>query len=170
MLKRILILPMVLLTFASGGLSAQQAYGWCGYALLEGLPLLANQLAVFEALTPPEVAASNPDGLFQYRFNQSRNAVIIEGCFGAYPTRDLIMSLLSQVIPYDAEGMAPDIATIDFDAGPVTEDQVVMAYVDDHLTYTVFAGTRDQSAAQARDYLAQHQADWEPPCDDLNAC
>lgn len=170
MLKRLLLVSLIVLAFASGSASAQQGFKWCGYALMEGLPLLDNQLAVLESITPASGVQSQPDELFQHRFNLTHTAVIVEGCFRAYPTRDLILSLLTQAVPYDPKGMADEISKMDFDAGPVTETQVVAAYLDDHLTYTVFDGTADQSAAQARDYLARHSADWETPCDDPAVC
>lgn len=169
MLKRrllcltLLLLLMLLLMPSALSLQAQGQYGRCGYALIEGLPLLDNQLAVLEAITPPESDSINPAQLFQHRFNLSHTAVIIEGCWNVAPTREVVISLLTLVIPFDQNGMADTIAGMDFSKGQVTETDVVAAYIDDHLQYTIFAGTREESAAQVRSYLSQHLTDWELP-------
>ncbi len=165
MLKRCLnLLLLLILLLAPAALPTQaQAYGWCGYALIEGIPLMENQLAVLEAITPPDSDTINPYQLFQHRFNLNHTAVIVEGCWNVVPTREVVISLLALVIPFDARGMADELAQMDFNNGPVTETDVVTAWIDDHLVYTIFDGNREESAAKVRDYLGQHILDWERP-------
>ena len=141
-------------------------YQWCGYALIENLPLLENQLAVIAALTPLRSDSARPDELFQYRYNLSRTAVIIEGCFAAQPTREVITSLLQQTIRVELPSANPVDNLIDGMVDvvePVTEAELVRDYLDTEMTYSLFApgGTREESAASVRYYLAQNIAQWE---------
>src|SRR6185369_4599435 len=107
----------------------------------------------------------HPSQLFQHRFNLNHTAVIVEGCWNVPPTRGVVISLLTLVIPFDAQGMADTISKMDFSNGEVTETDVVTAWIDEHLVYTIFDGNRDDSAAQVRSYLSQHVIDWELPED-----
>ncbi len=148
-------------------LRAQES-GWCGYALIQGLPLLANQLAPLESITPDKTSTVNPSSLFQYRFSLDHSQVIIEACWKIDPTRDLLVSLLSQTIQYDAKAMAKQLDEIIQQAvktgvQPTTAD-VVRLYVDENLIYNVFQGkTRDESATLARDYIQSNLKAWEDP-------
>lgn len=149
-------------------LDAQKS-GWCGYALIEGLPLLSNQLAPFEAITPDKSATVNPAALFQYRFALDHSQVIVEGCWKTDPTRDLVVSLLSQTVRYDPKVMGDELAAAIEESvtkgTQITTGDVVRDYVDGQLLYSIFApgGTREESAASARAYIADHVKEWEPP-------
>ncbi len=165
MIRSFLLALLLLLYLPLSSIEAQ-AFGWCGYALIQGLPLLDGQLAVLEAITPAVSKDINPAQLFQHRFNLAHTSVIVEGCWNVVPSREIIISLLSQVIPFDAKGMADTIAKMDFSKGEVTETDVVMQYIDDHLIYTIFDGNREDSAAKVRAYLAQNLKDWELPEDE----
>lgn len=154
-------------------------YEWCGYALIEGLPLLSNQLAVLEAITPRQ--SDQPHERFQYRFNLAGTAVIVEGCWQAAPRRELVASLLEQVVEVKPatdraeqevplptvsplETVVEDVAVpIDVPIEPVKE-LTVAEYVDEELVYSLFApgGTREESAASVRAYLAANVREWEP--------
>lgn len=142
-----------------------RAAGWCGYALLEGLPLLDNQLAVLAAITPPKSAGANPGDLFQYRFSLDHTKVIIEGCWQAYPTYDLISTLLTQTVSVDAKYLDPILVKDLEDQGVNLQDPIDLGkgYIDSKLTYSIFApsGTRDESAAAVRAYLASDPKEWE---------
>ena len=163
--------------------NAQGQYGWCGYALVEGLPLLENQLAVFEAITPPKSSSINPSNLFQYRFSLDHQKVLIEGCFGVPPTRDVVIALLANVIPAsqtlidqvskEQALLAPAQAVNGVDLLPsptptqISPRDAVRLYIDSSLTLTIFApgGTHDESAAAVTDYLHDDAAEWERPDD-----
>lgn len=168
MIKRLLIIILI----AAGVISpvmAQQT-GWCGYALIEGLPLLANQLAPFEAITPDESKTVNPSSLFQYRFSLDHSKVIIEGCWKADLTRDLVVTLLSQTIDFDSKVMADQVAeaidaAVKLDQSTVDPAQVTRDYIDEKLTFSIFAPgqTREVAAAVVRDYIAGDSKEWTPP-------
>jgi hypothetical protein len=165
------------------GVRAQGQYGWCGYALVDGLPLLENQLAVFEAITPPKSSRVNPSNLFQYRFSLDHRKVLIEGCFGVPPTRDVVAALLANVIPASqtlidqvskeqALLAPPAQAAMDgIDLQPsltpttISGRDAVRLYIDATLTLTIFApgGTDAESAAAAVKYLQEDAAEWERP-------
>lgn len=155
---------------ATGGarVFAYQFYGWCGYALIEGLPLLDNQLAILEALTPNKSASSNPYELFQYRFSLDHTKVIIEGCWKAALTDDLVADLLSQTVKLDTKTLT-DQAISDSKLGkvdlavPISASELTRNYIADNLSFTVFAprGTLAESAAACRDYLASDIQEWE---------
>jgi len=151
-----------------GAVLRGQDNGWCGYALIEGLPLLTNQLAPLESITPDKSSSINPSELFQYRFSLDHSKVIIEGCWQTDLTRDLVISLLSQTIQFDQKAMAPQVdAAIQqavMTGDQVTADDVVRDYVDANLTFTIFDGkTRDESATMVRDYIESHLDEWEGP-------
>lgn len=167
--------------------NGQGQYGWCGYALVEGLPLLENQLAVFEAITPSKSSSVNPFQLFQYRFSLDHSQVIIEGCFGVPPSRDVVAALLQQVIPasktlvqmveeQQADEAASQLQAVNAgDVLPITEiaptataidpQTAVRLYIDMNLTLTIFApgGTEQESGAAVRDYLENNAKEWEQP-------
>jgi len=145
-----------------------QETGWCGYALIQGLPLLANQLSSLESITPDKTSTVNPSSLFQYRFSLDHSQVIIEGCWKTNPSRDLVVSLLSQTIQYDSKAMAAQVEALLQEAvitgDQVTTSDVVRDYVDQVLVYSIFEGkTRDESATLARAYIQDNLKDWEEP-------
>lgn len=160
-----LFVCLFICAFAAAAPAAAQPYGWCGYGLIEGLPLLENQLAVIAAITPTPSRGSEPDTLFQYRFNNTHTAVIIEGCFQVQPTREVIASLLQQVIEVSVEQPLPRLGAPGDVIIPVDPAEAARQYVNEHLTLSLFAanGTREESAASVRAYLAEHADDWETP-------
>src|SRR5262249_6821613 len=101
-------LALALICVSTISVSSQEA-GWCGYALISGLPLLANQLAPLEAITPDKGPGVNPFMLFQYRFSLDHSQVIIEGCWKVAPTREVVITLLSQTVTYDSKVMAAQV-------------------------------------------------------------
>jgi len=163
----LLIISLIL----PGAILRAQDTGWCGYALIQGLPLLANQLAPLESITPDVSSTVNPASLFQYRFSLDHTKVIIEGCWKTDLTRDLVVSLLSQTVQYDAKAMAPQVSQLIQEAvvtgDPITTADAVQTYVDDNLSITYFAPgkSRDDQAAAVRDYLAQDSKEWNLPDD-----
>lgn len=167
-------LVLLIILYAAVPLFSAQAQGnWCGYALIEGLPVLENQLAVIAAITPTRHTRSLPHELFQYRYNLAHTAVIIEGCFDLEPKRDLVVTLLAQAVdviqptpePKEDTGRPGDAIELPAQpieiAEPVTPEQ----YVDSKLVYSLFApgGTREESAASVRAYLQANIRDWEEP-------
>lgn len=145
-----------------------QESGWCGYALIQGLPLLANQLAPLESITPDKTSTVNPSSLFQYRFSLDHSQVIIEACWKTDPSRDLLVSLLSQTIQYDPKVMAAQLEEVIQESvtkgREVTTADVVRAYVDENLIYSIFEGkTRDESATLAQAYIQDNLKEWEEP-------
>lgn len=186
-----LLLVLFLLIVRTVPANAQSQYGWCGYVLLQGLPLLENQLAVFEAITPPPSGSVNPFELFQYRFSLDHSEVIVEGCFGVPPNRQIVEALLAEVIPASPSliqfvqaaqadlqtntaqlvpaqlGLGDATATPEPTATPLDPQEAVQDYIDENLTLTIFApgGTDQESAAAARAYLEANDAAWNPPPD-----
>lgn len=156
-MRRLLLIPLFLLTIAFPAIAQQP---WCGYALIEGLPLLENQLSVIAAITPPKGERSFPHELFQYRYNLARTAVIVEGCFQAEPTRDLVMTLLEQTVDV---ALPEAQATEGVEAESTAEPPTPREYIDSKLTLTRFApdGTREESAAAVRAYLTANIREWE---------
>jgi len=160
---------ILLITIAAVYPASAQETGWCGYALIEGLPLLANQLASLESITPDKNSSINPSALFQYRFNLDHSQLIVEACWKTAPTRDLIVSLLAQTIQYDPKVMGDQITQAIQEAvtngGQVTTLDVVREYVDQNLVYSIFApkGTHEESAASVRAYIYGNLKAWESP-------
>lgn len=163
-MRRLLLVFLLVSSFARSIVA--QDFVWCGYALIEGLPLLDNQLAVLAAITPAKSVSAQPDELFQYRYNLKHSAVLIEGCWTAQPSYDLISSLLAQTIKVDQ-------ATIDSlikqrlispeDAKDPAK--VALVYIKMNMTYTLFApdGTHEEGAKAVRAYLQDHSDEWEAP-------
>jgi hypothetical protein len=111
---------------------------WCGYALMQ-FPLLDSQLSVIAALTPGfDPYSSQPDTLFQRRWNVDHTQVIIEGCFSVYPTRELMISLLDGVLEETYEE------------------------IDAQLGYMLFTPelSRDIAALVVREFILQNRAAW----------
>lgn len=158
---------VLLLLFSVSNAQAQS--GWCGYALIEGLPILENQLAVIAAITPSRHERSLPHELFQYRYNLSHTAVIIEGCFQLEPKREVMVTLLAQVIDVIEPTPEPPKETLPGEVElPATELEIqepvtAEQYVNEKLVYSLFApgGTREESAAATRAYLAANIREWE---------
>lgn len=129
-----------LLFLISISVSAANAQGeWCGYALIQGLPMLDSDLSVLAALTPGyDPYSSQPDTLFQRRWNMDRSAVIIEGCFSIMPSRELIISIFDGVLEQTYEE------------------------IDLMLGYTLFTPEldRDQAAYVVRQYILGDRAAW----------
>lgn len=145
--------------------AAAQFGSWCGYALIEDLPLLENQLSVLAAITPTKSQSAKPNELFQYRYSLDRTKVIIEGCWQAEPSRELMVSLLSLSVTASRESVEEaskgDVAIqLPADA---TQRDINRAYVDSKLRYSIFApGERVEiSAAATRAYLAANLKEWE---------
>lgn len=140
--KLLLALPLIaLLLLASPALSARaQSSAWCGYALIEGIPQINNSVSILSLLTPD--AGRNdilPDQLFQVKVSLDGSKAIIEGCWKVFPSRDVIVNLLTLT----------------------GSDE--KAAVDELVTYSLFApeGTREDSAASVRRYLSEHINEWE---------
>lgn len=146
--------------------SASAQFGsWCGYALIEDLPLLENQLSVLAAITPTKSQSSKPNELFQYRYSLDRTKVIIEGCWQAEPSRELMVSLLSLTVTASREAVEEDSkggVSIELPADASQRD-INRAYVDLKLRYSIFApGERVEiSAAATRAYLTANIKAWE---------
>lgn len=162
MIKRIIVISFALFAIAVPA-KAQSFGGWCGYMLIEDLPLLENQLSVLAAITPTKSQFSKPNELFQYRYSLDRTKVIIEGCWQVEPSRELLVSLLSLSVTGSREA-------IDSKGGvsgelPInaTQRDINRAYIDSKLRYSIFApGERVEiSAAACRAYLAANITEWE---------
>lgn len=171
-MRRLIVALLLFMSWVlPGAMLHAQSNGWCGYALIEGLPLLTNQLAPFEAITPDESRTVNPSYLFQYRFSLDHSKVIIEGCWKTDLTRDLVVSLLSQSIQFNQKAMAAQVDEAIQQAvasgGQATTADVVRDYVDQNLTISYFAQgkSRDDQAAAVREYLEANAKEWEPPLD-----
>lgn len=137
--RRNLFIILFITTLFTHTIAAQQ-YAWCGYAMLEGLPISGSQVNVIEAITPDfDPLAGQPHEHFQTRFSLNNSRVIIEGCFEIEPNRELIIVLLDQVLVAD------------------------LAEIDARLIYTVFApgGTRQQSEDLAVAYIRSNAVEWE---------
>jgi hypothetical protein len=146
-----------------------QSHDWCGYALIENLPVLENQLQVIAAITPRKnEVSSKPNELFQYRYSLDGRKVIIEGCFQIYPERDLVVSLLATSVPVDSKILLEqmpeliEIGNIDI-SQPIAESELKRAYISKELVYSIFAPgeSREMSAAATRAYLAANVREWE---------
>lgn len=149
------------------GKAAAQGGGWCGYALIEDLPLLENQLNALAAITPTRSQSAKPNELFQYRYSLDRTKVIIEGCWGVYPTPDIFASLLATTVQVDVNTVIDQRGVEAFDGilmRGATQFELNRAYVADRLTLSLFApgGSREESAALCRAYLETNAKAWEP--------
>lgn len=144
MIKRV-VLVWILLLLPMAGLRADSGSPWCGYALIEGVPGIATYLPMVSLIAPDSSSDSNPYQLFQTRISLDGTKAIIEACWKIYPTRDVILNLLS-------------LGGID------------VVLIDPLMTYSIFAPgqTRDESAASVRSFLHDHQSEWEPPCSEAN--
>lgn len=162
-MKRWCVLFVVLILLAAP--AAAQGSDWCGYALLEGLPILDHQLSMLAAITPTRSFNSRPHELFQYRFSLDRTAVIVEGCWRLEPSRDVVLSLLTQAFTYDPKmiDVIGDVGSIGKPGEDILASDVIRAYLDKLLTYTLFApgGTMVESSAAVRDYLTRNIRAWE---------
>jgi hypothetical protein len=138
-MRRIVALVLSLIVVFSA--QAQSTKGqWCGYALIEGVEDIETQLPILSMLVPDEKSDSDPSDLFQYRISLDGTKAIIEGCWRTFPSRDLIVNWLS-INGDDKESL------------------------DQAITYSLFApdGSREDSAASVRDYLAKTIQEWELP-------
>lgn len=108
--------------------------GWCGYTLIDGLPLSPTEI---EAISGIAVQGGEAWQQFQTRFNLSGDAVIVEACFTFDPTREAILYLIDQ-------------------SSSLTFEQL-----DQAITYTRFEGTYEQSAESVRAYLSANISAWE---------
>lgn len=134
----ILLLVALLLLRADPGAIRAQPGQWCGYALIEGLPDLAEQLPMLSLLAPDESPSRRPHELFQVKVSLDGTKAIIEACWKVFPSRGVILNLLS--------------------LGGRDRSQS-----ETRMTYSIFApdGSREDSAASVRHYLSEHQKDWE---------
>jgi hypothetical protein len=117
-----------------------QTYAWCGFVMLENLPILRDQLAVFEAITPDASNVSaQPDELLQLRFSLNRSKILLEACYAVEPTRALVIALLDSVLEADYE------------------------VIDANLMYTVFGQgeSHNLSGALAGFYIQSNLSEWE---------
>ena len=152
-----------------GAPARAQSGGWCGYALIENLPLLDNQLEALAAITPARSASARPNELFQYRWSLDHTKVIVEGCFQTYPTRDIVVSLLASRVNVNVKAILDQRGADAFNGlllrGGVTQGDLNRAYVEEQLQLSLFApgGTHDESAAAVRAYLQTNAKEWEPP-------
>lgn len=137
MKRATVIAIMVLSILTSYGPAAAQDGAWCGFVLVEGLPLLRNQLSVVESLAPTRNERSRPNELFQIRYNLAHTAVLLEACWEAVPTREVLLALLPQTV----------------------DDK----QMNGKLRVTIFGRGARQSASAAlvREYLARNAAEWE---------
>jgi hypothetical protein len=162
-LSAVLVIAAVLGNGLPTGKATAQGYGgWCGYALIEDLPLLENQLSVLAAITPTRSQFSKPNELFQYRYSLDRTKLIIEGCWQVDPSRELLVSLLSLSVTASREAVEDSRGGIALSAD-ASQREINRAYVDGKLRYSIFApGERvEVSAAACRAYLQANSKDWE---------
>lgn len=134
-MKRAIVLFLILLGLPGLSSSAQDG-GWCGFVLIEGLPILRNQLSVVEALAPERHERSRPNELFQIRYNLAHTAVLLEACWEAVPTREVLLALLPQTV----------------------DDRSMNA----KLRVTIFGrGARQEASSElVRQYLAANRVAW----------
>jgi len=162
-MRRLLLMLLLLLPMP---LAAQNDSVWCGYMLVEGLPLLVNQLGALEAITPTRTRDSQPDQLFQYRFNLDHSKVIIEGCWRIDPKPLTLAGLLATTFSLSQTQITSLIAAGVIPASDLNNpDQAALDYVKAKMTLTIVArnGTRAQGAAVVRAYIAAHISEWETP-------
>lgn len=131
---------VLLILSVIGALFVPKAQGdtWCGFAIL-GITIPDTALSVLAALTPAyDPYSSQPDELLQRRWNVARTQVIIEGCFSAIPTREVVVGLLDTVLDETYE-----------------EIDAVLAYtlVDTSLS-------REAQAAAVKAYILTERAMW----------
>lgn len=143
-----------------------QSGAWCGYALVEDLPLLENQLTALAAVTPTRSQFSKPNDLFQYRYSLDRTKIIIEGCWQTDPSRDLMVTLLSTSVTASREAVEAEISRTGSRTvlAPDADQRTInRTYVDLKLRYSIFAPGQpvDISAASARAYIAANIKEWD---------
>lgn len=117
-----------------------QSSAWCGYALIEGVPGIDRAAPILSLLTPDAGRADVlPDQLFQVKYSLDGTKAIVEACWKIFPSRDVIVNLLT-----------------------LTGSEAKEA-VDQKITYSLFApyGSREDSAASVREYLAKNITEWE---------
>lgn len=164
MTKRAWVIPLLVLMLV-GKVGAQPG-SWCGYALLENLPLLENQLTALAAITPTRSVSSKPNELFQYRYSLDRTKVIVEGCWNVDPTPDVFASLLATTVHVDVNTVIDQSGVEAFDGilqRGATQLELNRAYVADRMELNLFAPGEqlEVSAASARTYLAVNRKEWE---------
>ena len=143
------LLPLFIAFCVFSGIKAQGGkIAWCGYALIEGVPNIEFRLPMLSLITPdPESARSNlqPNELLQVKISLDGSKAIVEGCWKIFPTRDVMLNLLL-----------------------LSANDREKESVDQAMTYTLFGidGSREDGAAQVREYLQKNIREWELPEDE----